>query len=241
MGNQLGESPYYENLSGHPEEAFLQLEEIFKVRAEKALANCDDDSWPAEALLNYVSGVLAAKTALGLEILEGWRLPSPGDFDINTYHSFCSDVTYCKTLMQVRLSVRRNDYSVCLEPAKKIELHFHLEQVRAVFLEMDVPDRKREALLSRLEALEREIDRDRTRFDIVASLLIDSAGALGEAATKLEPLTKAIAKIFWGAKEDERARLPAPEERKRIEAPTRDPPKKKEPNFGRDLDDEVPF
>ncbi len=47
---------------------------------------------------------------------------------------------------------------------------------------LEVEERKKNALYARMDDLQNEIDRDRTRFDAVASLSIAAAGVLGHRA-----------------------------------------------------------
>src|SRR5262249_5265026 len=104
----------------------------------------------------------------------------------------------------------------------------------------ELDDRKKEALCSKINALANEFDRDRTRFEAFAALVIETAGVVGEATNAMEPARKlldSIAKFFGMAKsrEDANPQLPPHSEPKKIE-----PPRKRLPLPIPD-DEDLPF
>lgn len=109
-----------------------------------------------------------------------------------------------------------------------------------MFLKLEVDEKKREALLAKLTELQKEIDRDRTRFDSYAALVMESADTLGEAIdrSRVRSLLDSIGRVMWGAKKDEEElrRLPPRAEPKRIE-----PPKAPSGKQRGDMDEEIPF
>jgi hypothetical protein len=111
---------------------------------------------------------------------------------------------------------------------------------------LEVEQKKKDALFNKLNDLQQELDRQRTRFDALAALAIETAGVVGEVVekTQLLKILDSIAKVMWGLKtEEETKRLPAPTVPKRIEAPKRTkmmPVQRSAPNKG-DTEDEIPF
>lgn len=106
---------------------------------------------------------------------------------------------------------------------------------------LEVEQKKREALFSKLNDLQEEIDRDRSRFDTYAALAIETAGVLGETVDKSRVLAllDAIARVFWGAKsERETKRIPPPTLPKRLEPPSAPGGLKRKVDG---LDDDIPF
>jgi hypothetical protein len=103
---------------------------------------------------------------------------------------------------------------------------------------LDVSESKREALLARITALELEIDRNRTRMDVVGALWLETCTKIGEGAEKLEPLRKwvdSIGGLIGFAKSQEgpqTARIPSNPKPKQIE-----PPRPSEAA----IDDDIPF
>lgn len=139
--------------------------------------------------------------------------------------------------MQIRRARRVQGYSVRFDRATKEKLRHHLEQIRVLVDKAELGETKKEALFKKINALQAEIDRDRTRFEALAALTIEASGTLGEALekSKIESLLDKVAYLFWGAKQEETKRLPPPTERKRIE-----PPRPATPRDSDDLE-EAPF
>jgi len=102
---------------------------------------------------------------------------------------------------------------------------------------LDVSEDKRDAIYGRLAGLAKEVDRSKTFYGTLMSLILETSGTLGEAAEKLDPLARLMRRLTSIIADqktaDEQSQLPAPPERKRIEGPG--------PRQQRDLDDELPF
>jgi len=99
----------------------------------------------------------------------------------------------------------------------------------------EVEQDKKEALFSKINALQEEVDRDRTRLDALADLTVTAAGILDTALEPINKILNTIARVFHGAQQEEQKRLPAPKPPKRIEGPKQTPSKRG------DMDDEIPF
>jgi hypothetical protein len=130
-------------------------------------------------------------------------------------------------------------YSVVFDATAKAKLHHLLNQVRDIFLKLEVDDRKRDALISKLSDLEKEVDRPRTRFDAYAALAIEVADVAGEVISrgKILEVLDAVARVFGVAKNEETTRqLPAPTKPKQIEHKR---PSRSEKRT--DMDDDIPF
>jgi hypothetical protein len=143
-------------------------------------------------------------------------------------------------MLEIRHGRRVQGYSVRFDAATKVKVQHHIEQLRRIFEKLEIEIDKREALFDRLNELQKEVDRDRTRFDTYAALAIEAAGVVGDVVEKsnILKLLDSIAKVFWGSRKEEQSkRRPAPAPPKRIEAPRalRLTPKKC------DLNDEIPF
>jgi hypothetical protein len=143
-------------------------------------------------------------------------------------------------MLEIRHGRRMQGYSVRFDAATKVRVQHHIEQLRGIFEKLEVEQDKREALFNRLNELQKEVDRERTRFDAYAALAVEVAGVIGDAVEKSKVLDvlNAIAKVIWGSKkEEETKRLPAPSTPKRIEAPRVPTPSVRKG----DMDDEIPF
>ena len=157
------------------------------------------------------------------------------------YDAFMSDVDYCVSELRLRNIEREKQHSVALDTATKTKLRHLLSQIREMVDKLDISVARKERLYSRINALQEEIDRERTRYQAFAALMIEASDDVGEAAKRLEPavrLLERVGAVFRKAKRDEdnQPKLPPRKEHKRIE-----PPNKKNLAFEEDLGDEIPF
>jgi hypothetical protein len=240
------------NLPDDPELAFVHLEKKFREEMNANLERADNsqsNSLTAAAYTQYINHTIAIAKELGLEILQEWQT----DFSENTYYrqqQFVADVDHYLIRIQIRHTRRTKGYSVAFDHPTKAKIRHHLSQIKDTVDRLEIPQTKKEALYAKIGALESEVDRDRTRFDVYSALLLEAATTTGKAARKLKPLMKLLQPItvlFANAKEDENTqlRLPPPETLKRLEPPQLKlaaPEPEPEPRTPiNDLDDDIPF
>src|SRR5262245_59714727 len=228
----------FENLPADPEQAFLLLEDKFRTECDKAVRQAHEQENPSIYYVDYIAQVIAAITELGLQAKFASDVPEIQNVDYQTYLNFSKDVMHYRTMLQIRHGRRVQGYSVRFDAATKTKVQHHIKQLRDIFEKVEVEQDKREALFDKLNELQQEVDRQRTRFDAYAALVVEAAGVLGDAVekSKVLDLLNAIAKVIWGSKkEEETKRLPPPSVPKRIEPPPASRPARK------DLDDEIPF
>lgn len=236
-------SNIFQNLPPDPEEAFLILEKHYRNELEESVRRADDEHMSSESnYVDYLAQVIAAIHILGIESSFGNKLPEVDGLDFDAYLKFSKDFKYYRAKLEIRSGRRVQGYSVRFDLATKGKVRHHIAQIRTIFEQLEVEDRKREALFSKLSDLESEVDRDRTRFDVYAALSIEVAGIVGEVAEKSKffKIMDSIGRVIWGAKEEEAAKqLPPPAKPKQIEPPRA--PKPKPQDFTADPDDEIPF
>jgi hypothetical protein len=225
----------YEDLPDDPEEAFLRLESYFNAECNRRLQAATQDDRTDVIHIDYIAQVLGAITALGLEGSFKSEVPSIEDVSYNTYLNFNKDVMNYRTILRIRRSQRDQGYSVQFDDTAKRKIHHHLDQVLELFGKLEIDDRKREKLISRLGDLQSEVNQPRTRFDRFAALSMEVSGVVGDTVerSRVIDLLDAIARVFWGAQTEKQKQLPPPKEPKRI-----DPPK---PKPKREMDDDIPF
>jgi hypothetical protein len=122
--------------------------------------------------------------------------------------------------------------------AAKEKLRHHLRQMREFVDKCEVEEKKKEALFTKINALEIEVDRDRTRLDALADLTVTVSGIADNAIEPINKLLNSVARVFYGAQQEEPKRIPPPAPRKRIEGPKH--PVGMSKGAG-DMDDEIPF
>jgi hypothetical protein len=229
------EEEVYAGLPADSEQAFVILEKFYREQCELKLARVEHSDHDVRVIyVDYISKVIAAITELGLEAKFQTKIPRINEVSFETYAEFGKDVQHYRTMLQIRQSRRNKGYSVQFDSVTKQKIRHHIEQVRTIIEKLEVNQDKKEDLLKKLDVFAAEVDRDRTRYEAWAAVLIQAAEVFGEAAEKAEPARRwldTIGRIIWGAKCDEETKqLAPPREVKRIE-----PPKKS------DMDDEIPF
>jgi hypothetical protein len=237
-------------LPDDPELAFVHLEKIFRDQLNLDLSHADNNALTGSAYQQYINHTSAIARELGLEILEEFGKEGAG-FDEDQYQrKFVADVDHYLIRIQIRHTRRTKGYSVAFDHATKAKIRHHLSQIKDTVDRLEVPEAKKEALYARISALQNEVDRDRTRFDVYAALVLETATTTGKAARKLKPLMKLlqpITALFANATESENAqlRLPPAQPLKRLEPPPlklAPPPESDPPRQPiNDLDDDIPF
>jgi hypothetical protein len=92
-----------------------------------------------------------------------------------------------------------------------------------------LPDARKERIYKVLSDLFEEVSKDRSRLEVISTLLRNMAGLSKEGADGAKPWADMVAKILlafngklYEAKEDETKQLPRSEERKRLPPPDQD-------------------
>lgn len=231
----------YFDLPEDPELAFLKLEKDARAVLDKRLDAADEQSPFYEYYQDYINSTLAAARGLQLDYFEFWTTPTNRNEIYDTYRSFSLEVAKYTMQIRIRHSRRAKRYSVALDSATKQKIRHHLAQLKELSDKLELSSAKREAIRSKILALEMEMERERTRFDVVASFLLEAATVAGEIGEKLEPWRKwvdSIAGLLGRAKEkDSHLSLPHPEEHRKIEPPKRQLPSPKNESS----DDDIPF
>lgn len=235
---------FFNTLPDDPEAAFVAIVERLDAELDDKLNAAQNSSATRIHLLHHMSEVIGAAEALAIEDIAGWRIPSSdeGDNIFDAHQDFA--IALKRVIMNVRIRHAKigQHYSVELDQVAKQKIHHFGGQIRYHIERSDLDDLKKNVLLSKLNAFLAEVDRRRTRYNLFADAAVWSIGFLGKATESVRPLTElfdSITKVIAEAKSTEPPeRLPAPQERKRIEAPRKAGGKH---NRSSDLDDDIPF
>ena len=169
--------------------------------------------------------------------------PAEGTQFFEWYQNFIRAVDYYKAVARLQVSARKkqNVTSLSLTRHFKTQIGGHLTAIRRIVAEADILPNKRDAIVKRINNLQEEVDRDRTRTEAVMALWLDITSAIGSGAKNLDPAIDRLERIvgvFAKAKdENDQKALTAPHERKRIAPPTTAP----EQSNDATADDEIPF
>jgi hypothetical protein len=187
----------------------------------------------------------AAAAELQLDVLQNFRIPSADGLSTSDYQEFRGQVDAYRTKLQIRHARRAQGYSVRFDAKTKRIVNHHLAQVREIIIKLEVDDWKKESLLACLNNLQAEVDKDRSGYEVLGAFVIESAGVLGTAGGKLEPIRKiidSVAGLMWGTKHAEQTqRLPPPAQRRQIPPPKAQTKEKRPLGKRSDMDDEIPF
>lgn len=233
-----------DSLPDDPDAAFVQYEAILR----EAVRGTERASWDAER--EYVAHILAFVDTRGVPIALPRDPPPDSDGFSDWYKDFVRTVDYHKVVARLQVSARKKVHVsvLTLSPDFKVQIGGHLTAIRKIVAEADVPENKRDAIFRRINNLQDEVDRDRTRTEAAMALWLDVTSAISKGAKNLDPAIKRlerIIKVLANAKdENEHKALTSPRETKRLAPPTTvsdssdSGPSRPPPTS---LDDEIPF
>ncbi len=122
-----------------------------------------------------------------------------------------------------------------------------MSQIKKIVDHLEISDSKKDALYTKIGALENEVNRDRTRFDAAMALVLEAGDTAGEFGKRLKPIKEimdSISGVIKESKGDEERKHPslaAPETPKQIASPKKQLPSPENNKDSGDLDDEIPF
>lgn len=100
----------------------------------------------------------------------------------------------------------------------------YITKMRELIKKLEMNEDKKIYILKKLNEMERELERNRTRLEVIGDFSISVANYIEKVGEKAEPLRKwldSITKIFSVARDktDNGGKIPPPEATKRIEPP----------------------
>lgn len=244
----MSEIDSYLDLPEDPELAFVEYEkQIRKEMWDNIKDDHVDYSYIQDQKVHYCTKVMAFHDAHNFGFLKKPVLYRKDiDFDAN-FDMFMDEVNYWTTQIAIRHAQRLRPIQTILRltPEIRQQLHSYINRIRETIAPIELPSNKKDALLSKLNALADEIDRDRTKTEAWTAFVLEIAGAGGQAARELKPvkdLADAIGSLLGKAKEmADRLGLPSPAPRKRIEGPRDRLPPPQPEKMPDELDDDIPF
>ncbi|MGJ4935077.1 hypothetical protein [Bradyrhizobium sp. HKCCYLRH3083] len=212
-------------------EAFIAFEAILNNKLDDRAFN---QGWDIER--EYVAYILAFVEARNIDLHVSKDTPLTDDNFSSYFAGFRRAVESFRAKARLEISARRRVHRTSFHVATsfKTQIGAHLTAIRKIVHEAHLTESKRDAIFRRIETLQFEVDRDRTRAEVVTGLWLDITSAIGAGAKNLDPAIERlerIMKVFAQARDEDAAKLPAPAERKRIPPPSASPTS----------DDEVPF
>lgn len=235
----------FDDLPEDDEQAFAVLEAHERAKLRDIVRTLEDD-WAARlAEFDYINAVWAVARAAGITELAEYPIVTPGtngfESHVAQFSAHAQRIVYD---INYRAARTRRKGSVELSSDAKAKLHSLIAKMREVIEGADLDDEKKHALLTRVNALTKEIDLPRTELRVVLDMMLDVSATVGQVATNLNPLRKLVdmvIDIIAIARSDEPKQLPV-SPRRFIEKPVveaKKPPPRE--SFNQDLDDEIPF
>jgi hypothetical protein len=236
----------YDDLPEDHEQAFVYLEKKFRAELDDSLKDNDQGQYDSYCKRKYMNKVIAAAKSLDIIGIKDYSTPIDNNAIWETFDLFETDVMNLSIQIEINNARKRRNYSVMLEGAEKVKIRHYISQIRSLIDNSALSANKRDAIFKKLSELTLEIDRDRTRFEIVADATRSMARLSGDVEREgAEPWWKWVKLIFGvidEAKEHEpQQSLPAPEERRRLEAPRKQLPLRSTNLDAGTVDDDIPF
>lgn len=236
----------YDDLHDDPELAFIELESTYRGEMQSKIEKIKG-GYIGVYYIEYINRTLAAARALDLDILKDWKVPNREDDIDRSFEQFSLDVEFFIVQIQVRHGKRRKTYSVLIDHPTKEKIRHYISYIKDIIDKSDLPPRKREAIYSKINALLSEIERDRTRYEVIMDFILETSDVIEESSQKLNPLRKfidSLTKLINSARQagDEIKQIPGPSSRKKLEPPREDKSSStKKQNTWENLDDDIPF
>jgi hypothetical protein len=210
-----------DDLPDDNDEAFVLYESLLR---EQLQSRSNNDDWSdAREYANYILAFLEYRT-FDLDIPRDVPA-SDGDFG-KWYWLFRKAVDAEIPRIRLRIAIRKKQFVTVLRLSGdfKTQIGGHLTAIRNIAANADLGENKRDAILRRVNHLQMEVDRDRTRTEAAMALLLEITSAVSKGAKNLDPAInrmERIIRIFAATKDQEElAALTSSPERKRLQGPS---------------------
>jgi hypothetical protein len=216
--------------------AFLQLEAAERKKLDDALlqtAAIEDGRSSNFHKAIYMNAILAIDKNLEVVNFPARFTKSNGAEEmVELYNDFRLSVDTFVITARMQNAKRSVQYSVKLDGPTKEKIRFYIDRIKETVDKLEIPTGKKDTIYKKLNALALEVDRERTRLDIIMDAVLTVADTGGQAGRKLKPLMQLINPILGllsrAQETEEQLSLPPPV--KRLPAPRRKRASKVETN-----------
>lgn len=235
-----------EELDALPEDhrkAFSEFVRIAMGRLSTAIARVGDDRdnyyMIEEARHGFMNVTVAAAKRYEFEPFASMEVPRIDGNDYSKFRQFKSDLDHYLTQLAIDNSIRGTQETVLILPQSKDRIRQHIYALRECIERSNITKAKREALLDRLDAFEKELEKRRISILSVSFIALQVLGIPGSLWASNEVTTKLITNIMQTVgeakdAEEQNKKLPSEEPMKALSAPRKE-------TSSRDFDDEIPF
>ena len=184
-----------DDLSDDNEIAFVQYETIIRSAMEKEAEGRSD--WLAER--KYANHVLAFIETRPIPFKYSRSAPRDDAGFSNWFTGFLESVDYLKTSLRLQFAARKKRHVSVLTLSLdfKTQIGGHLTAMRKIVAEAEhLSESKRDAVIRRINNLQHEVDRDRTRTEAATALWLELTSAISKGATNLDPAIDRLERII---------------------------------------------
>lgn len=234
------------DLPENSEEAFIDFEKRLRISLEKASRNDRDENIDQNGNYvgshtperYYVSSIRAFLDEYDLDIdVEDISTLDDATFP-HYFRDFFNRINYARTRLSLhkqRSKIAGPGTQILIGPTYKDEINNLLGTIRKIVNQEIIDENKKDAIFTKIAALQLEIDRDRTTIDALFSRMIDLTKTVGECAENVEPLVEKLERIMkLFLKGTEKTKLLPKKERPKLISKEAD-------DTDQVSDDEIPF
>lgn len=201
-------------LSEDPMEGLFQLIELLQRKYGKG--NGTYSTYDERIVFDYLGAYIAAKPeSVPKGMIPPKTLPSMGAFK-NELRQHVQEKKVEERVMLVRehaksaFSKQISSRQIRLDEGYKEQIRGYIHQIRKILDDTDLPPSRKQEIITRLNQLSEEIEKEYTRLDRLGELWLSATRSIGEGAKNLEPavrLIERLRKVFSAAQEEGEQRL----------------------------------
>lgn len=237
-----------DELDEDPATAFMQLVNHAQRSLHDQTKDLDEDEqreWRKieELRLSFINAVLASAKRLEIEPFVSMDVPKRQSFDMRDYDQFKYDLEHYVTQLVLDNSIRARGDSVEILPKSKDSIRGYIHHLRECIENANMGEKKRQALLQKLAALEVELEKRRVNMLTVARVAFALWAVPGATWQSYDVANKLITNLMTHVaeakeEEDQQKKLPTAQPPKALSPPRAAPASPFERD---DLDDDIPF
>lgn len=197
-----------DDLPEDPEHAFAEFVRIAQGRLRDRLREIPDDRDSyhevEDARHGFMNATLALAKRFRIQGLADMEVPRLETFREADFRQFQRDVDFYLAQLMIGNTYKARSESVKAYPSVTDRIRRAISDLREVVVKADLPNAKRDALLSRLDELETELTRKRLRLWVFALFVVEILRFPGELAASAEAVGRVTSEI-WHALADARS------------------------------------
>lgn len=238
-----------DDLDEDPRTAFMQLvNHAQRSLGERTKTLNEDNQYEWRQIederLSFMNVIIASAKRFEIEPFATMVVPRQDNFRTEEWRQFKSDLDHYITQLVLDNSTRSRHDTVAILPKSKDAIRSYVRALRDCIEKGAMEDKKRSALLNRLDALEAELEKRRVSMLTVARIAYHLWAVPGSMWASYEVANKLIANVMHSvaeakADEDHNKPLPAPEPMKALSPPR--PVEAVARGSFDEVDDDVPF